>query len=114
VIYLDASVDLDTVISSSPQHAQITRRRRRRRAISRCTAGIPSLGDLQKRANVPPPALQHSPRIPAIVGVVATAGPCRPTAVMQEELHVGAHGYTPATRDMGALFVAADRQFDAP
>jgi len=27
--------------------------------------------------------------------------------LMQEELHVAAHGYTPTTRDMGALFLAA-------
>ena len=57
------------------------------------------------------PARLHfndNPRIPAIVGVPAdgwsvTSG----ERLMSEELHVGAHGFLPATPNMGALFIAA-------
>ena len=110
VIYLDAMIDLNTVdVIESGSNLQINPRDGDVESLYRKLHGRHPQLAVYKRDEVPA-ALHFSgnPRIPAIVGVPAdgwsvTSG----QRLMQEELHVGAHGYTPTTRDMGALFVAA-------
>ena len=110
VIYLDALIDPGTVdILESGASLQVTPRDGDVEALYRRLHGKHPRLAIYTRANLP--ARLHfsgNPRIPAIIGVpdvgwsVSTG-----QRLMEQELHVGAHGYTPATTDMGALFVAA-------
>ena len=110
IVYLDAFIDLGTVeIFESGANLQLTPRDGDVDGLYRRLHGKHPKLAIYKRQDVP--ARLHfndNPRIPAIVGIPAdgwsvTSG----QHLTQEELHVGAHGYTPTTRDMGALFVAA-------
>jgi predicted AlkP superfamily pyrophosphatase or phosphodiesterase len=110
VIYLDAMIDLSTVdIVESGSNLQINPRDGDVEGLYRKLHGKHPQLAVYKRADVPAALhFSHNPRIPAIVGVPAdgwsvTSG----QRLVEEELHVAAHGYTPATPDMGALFVAA-------
>ena len=110
IVYLDALIDLGTVeILESGANLQITPRDGDEEGLYRRLHGKHPKLAIYKRPDVP--ARLHfsdNARIAAIVGVPedgwsVTSG----QRLTQEELHVGAHGYTPTTRDMGALFVAA-------
>jgi predicted AlkP superfamily pyrophosphatase or phosphodiesterase len=110
VIYLDALIDLDTVeILEDGASLQLTPRDGDVDGLYRRLHGKHPRLAIYTRASVP--ARLHfrgNPRIPAIIGVpdagwLVSSG----QRLMEQELHVGAHGYTPATPDMGALFVAA-------
>ncbi|MCU1382405.1 MAG: Phosphodiesterase [Acidobacteria bacterium] len=110
VIYLDALIDLRTVETfETGSSLQIAPRDGDVDGLYRRLHGKHPHLAIYTRADVP--ARLHfngNPRIPAIIGVPdagwsASSG----QRLIEEELHVGEHGYTPATRDMGALFVAA-------
>jgi predicted AlkP superfamily pyrophosphatase or phosphodiesterase len=110
VIYLDAVIDLSTVdVIESGSSLQINPRDGDVEGLYRKLHGKHPQLAVYKRDDVPAALhFNRNPRIPAIIGVPAdgwsvTSG----QRLMQEELHVAAHGYTPTTRDMGALFVAA-------
>jgi predicted AlkP superfamily pyrophosphatase or phosphodiesterase len=110
VIYLDAMIDLSTVdVIESGSTLQINPRDGDVEGLYRKLHGKHPQLAVYKRDDVPAALhFNRNPRIPAIIGVPAdgwsvTSG----QRLMQEELHVAAHGYTPTTRDMGALFVAA-------
>jgi len=110
VIYLDAMIDLSTVdVIESGSNLQINPRDGDVEGLYRKLHGKHPQLAVYKRDEVPAALhFNRNPRIPAIVGVPAdgwsvTSG----QRLTQEELHVAAHGYTPTTRDMGALFVAA-------
>jgi predicted AlkP superfamily pyrophosphatase or phosphodiesterase len=110
VIYLDALIDLSTVdILESGANLQLNPRDGDGEALYRKLHGKHPKLAIYRRSEVPARLhFRDSARIPAIVGVpadgwVATSG----QRLMQEELHVGAHGFEPRTPDMGALFVAA-------
>jgi predicted AlkP superfamily pyrophosphatase or phosphodiesterase len=110
VVYLDALIDLDTVdliesgsnLQMNPKDGDVER------LYQRLHGRNPHLA-IYKRQDVPPAThFSSNPRIPAIVGVpddgwTVSSG----ERLTLEELHAGAHGYTPTSRDMGALFVAA-------
>jgi predicted AlkP superfamily pyrophosphatase or phosphodiesterase len=110
VVYLDAMIDLDTVdILESGATVLINPRDGDVDGLYRRLHGKHPKLAIYRRQEMP--ARLHyrdNVRIPAIVGVPAdgwtvTSG----QRLMQEELHVAAHGYEPTTPDMGALFVAA-------
>src|SRR4051812_10126871 len=110
IIYLDAWIDPDTVeILESGSSLQLTPRDSDVDGLYRRLHGKDPRLAIYTRANIP--ARLHfngNPRIPAIIGVPdvgwsVTTG----QRSMEQELHAGSHGYTPAASDMGALFVAA-------
>jgi predicted AlkP superfamily pyrophosphatase or phosphodiesterase len=110
VVYLDAYLDLTSVdITESGGSLQINPRDGDVEGLYQRLHGAHPRLAIYKRQDVPAPLhFNASPRIPAIVGVpddgwMVSSG----QHLMQEELHVGAHGYLPTTPDMGALFVAA-------
>ena len=110
VIYLDAYLDRDTIdiiedganLQLNPMDGDVDGLYRR------LHGKHPQLA-IYKRADVPARLhFNRNPRIPAIVGVPAdgwwvTTG----QRMVESEVHPGAHGFEPATKDMGALFVAA-------
>jgi predicted AlkP superfamily pyrophosphatase or phosphodiesterase len=110
VIYLDALIDLDTVeVLESGATLQLTPRDGDVDGLYRRLHGKHPRLAIYTRANVPARLhLTSNRRIPAIIGV-PDAGWSVSSAqrLMEQELHLGTHGYTPATPDMGALFVAA-------
>jgi predicted AlkP superfamily pyrophosphatase or phosphodiesterase len=110
VIYLDAMIDLSTVdVIEYGSNLQINPRDGDAEGLYRKLHGKHPQLAVYKRDEVPPALhFRGNHRIPAIVGVPAdgwsaTSG----QRLVQDELHVAAHGYTPTTPDMGALFVAA-------
>jgi predicted AlkP superfamily pyrophosphatase or phosphodiesterase len=110
VVYLDALIDLSTVeILESGSNLHLTPRDGDVEGLYRRLHGRHPKLAIYKREQVPARLhFRDSPRIPAIIGVpddgwTVTSG----QRLMESELHVGAHGYEPTTRDMGALFVAA-------
>ena len=110
VIYLDAMIDMSTVdVLEHGSTLQINPRDGDVEALYRKLHGKHPKLAIYKRRDVP--ARLHfsdNPRIPAIVGVPADGWTATSAERLKvEELHVGAHGYEPTTRDMGALFVAA-------
>src|SRR3954447_1863029 len=110
VIYLDEWIDPDTVeILESGSSLQLTPRDGDVDGLYRRLHGKDPRLAIYTRANIP--ARLHfngNPRIPAIIGVPDVGWSVSSgQRLMEQELHVGTHGYTPATRDMGALFVAA-------
>ena len=113
VIYLDALIDLSTVeILESGASLHLAPRDGDVEGLYRRLHGKHPRLAIYKRGDVP--ARLHyrdNPRLPPIVGIpdegwTVTSG----QRLMESELHVGAHGYTPTTPDMGALFVAAGPQ----
>jgi predicted AlkP superfamily pyrophosphatase or phosphodiesterase len=110
VIYLDAMLDVSTIeileygstLMINPRDGDVD-------ALYRRLKGRHPKLSIYKRENMPPRLhFRDNPRIPAIVGVPddgwsVTTG----QRLATEELHAGAHGYEPATPNMGALFVAA-------
>jgi predicted AlkP superfamily pyrophosphatase or phosphodiesterase len=110
VIYLDALIDLATVeIFENGANLQLAPRDGDVEGLYRRLHGKHPRLAIYKRADVPPRLhFSDNPRIPPIVGVPdAGWSVSSGQRLMQEELHVATHGYTPATPDMGALFVAA-------
>src|SRR4051794_18059741 len=110
VIYLDALIDLDTVeVLEDGATLQLTPRDGDVDGLYRRLHGKHPRLAIYTRASVP--ARLHfngNPRIPAIIGVPDVGWSVSSgQRLMEQELHVGTHGYTPATPDMGALFVAA-------
>ena len=110
VVYLDALIDLSTVeILESGSNLQLTPRDGDVEGLYRRLHGRHPKLAIYKREQVPARLhFRDSPRIPAIIGIpddgwTVTSG----QRLMESDLHVGAHGYEPTTRDMGALFVAA-------
>lgn len=110
VVYLDAFIDLSTVeIVESGSSLMLNPRNGDVDALYRRLHDKHPKLAIYKRQDVPPRLhFNDNPRIPAIVGIPAdgwtvTSG----QRLVQEELHVAAHGYVPTTPDMGALFVAA-------
>jgi predicted AlkP superfamily pyrophosphatase or phosphodiesterase len=109
VVYLDALIDLDTVdviewgasLQLNPRDGDVDGLYRRLHGKS------PHLA-IYKRGGVPARLhFRDSPRIPAIVGVPEDGWSVSSgQRLTTEGLHVGAHGFEPATPDMGALFVA--------
>lgn len=110
IVYLDALIDMDTVdVLESGANLQLTPRDGDVEGLYRRLHGKHPQLAIYKRQDVPARLhFNHHPRIPAIVGVPAdgwtvTTG----QRLVQDELHVGAHGFEPRSPDMGALFVAA-------
>jgi predicted AlkP superfamily pyrophosphatase or phosphodiesterase len=114
IVYLDAMIDLDTVdILESGATLLINPRDGDVDGLYRRLHGRHPKLAIYRRRDVPARLhFRDNARIPAIVGVPAdgwtvTSG----QRLVQEELHVAAHGYEPTTPDMGALFVAAGPGF---
>ena len=110
VVYLDAFIDLSTVdVIESGSSLQLNPRDGDVESLYRRLHGKHPKLAIYRRKDVPPRLhLSDNVRIPAIIGVPAdgwtvTSG----QRLVQDELHVAAHGYEPTTPDMGALFVAA-------
>lgn len=110
IVYLDAMIDLDTVdILESGSTLQVNPRDGDVDGLYRRLHGRHPRLAIYRRREVPARLhFRDSSRVPAIVGIPAegwtvTTG----QRLVQEDLHVGAHGYEPTTVDMGALFVAA-------
>lgn len=110
VIYLDALIDMSTVdVLEYGSNLQLNPRDGDVDGLYRRLHGRHPKLAIYKRQDVPGRLhFSDNPRIPSIVGIPAdgwsvTTG----QRLVTEELHVGAHGYEPTTRDMGALFVAA-------
>jgi predicted AlkP superfamily pyrophosphatase or phosphodiesterase len=110
VVYLDAFIDLSTVdVIESGSSLQLNPRDGDVESLYRRLQGRHPKLAIYRRKDVPPRLhLSDNARIPAIIGVPAdgwtvTSG----QRLVEEELHVAAHGYEPTTPDMGALFVAA-------
>jgi predicted AlkP superfamily pyrophosphatase or phosphodiesterase len=110
VIYLDAFIDMSTVelIESGP-NLQLSPRDGDVEGLYRRLHGKHPKLAIYRREEVPAHLhFRGNPRIPAIVGIpadgwAATTG----QRLVERELDAGAHGFTPAMPDMGALFVAA-------
>jgi predicted AlkP superfamily pyrophosphatase or phosphodiesterase len=110
VIYLDAYIDLSTVdILESGATLQLSPRDGDVDGLFRKLHGKHPKLEIYRKQDVPAGLhFNDNPRIPAIVGVPADGWSVSSgERLMQEELHVGTHGYLPTSRDMGALFVAA-------
>ena len=110
IVYLDAMIDLDTIdILESGSSLQINPRGGDVETVYRRLHGRHPKLAIYRREDVPARLhFRDNARIPAIVGVPAdgwtvTSG----QRLTEQEQHVGAHGYEPASPDMGALFVAA-------
>ena len=110
VVYLDAFIDMSTVdVLEWDSTLQLNPRDGDVDGLYRKLHGRHPRLAIYKRQDVPSRLhFRASPRIPAIIGVpdvgwTVSSG----ERLMERELHVGAHGYEPATPDMGALFVAA-------
>jgi predicted AlkP superfamily pyrophosphatase or phosphodiesterase len=110
VVYLDAWIDLATVdILESGANLQLNPRDGDVDGLYRRLHGRSPHLSIYKRENVPAPLhFRDNPRIPSIIGIpddgwTVTSG----QRLVESELHEGAHGYTPTTPNMGALFIAA-------
>jgi predicted AlkP superfamily pyrophosphatase or phosphodiesterase len=110
VIYLDAMLDISTIeILEYGSTLMINPRDGDVEGLYRRLNGRHPKLSIYMRENIPARLhFRNNARIPAIVGVPddgwsVTTG----QRLATEELHVGAHGYEPATPNMGALFVAA-------
>ena len=110
LIYLDTLIDLDTVdVLEWNGLLELTPRDGDVEALYRRLHGKhPSLA-IYKRDQLPARLHYHdNPRIPAIIGIPDDGWAVVSSERLAErELSAGAHGYDPADRSMGALFVAA-------
>ncbi len=110
VVYLDAFIDMSSVdVLESGSNLQLNPRDGDVEGLYRRLHGKHPRLAIYKRQDVPARLhFRDNARIPSIVGVpdqgwTVTTG----ERLKESELHVGAHGYEPASADMGALFVAA-------
>ena len=110
LIYLDTLIDLDTVdVLEWNGLLELTPLDGDDEALYRRLHGKhPSLA-IYKRDQLPARLHYHdNPRIPAIIGIPDDGWAVVSSERLAErELSAGAHGYDPADRSMGALFVAA-------